>query len=534
MLRKPIVLYVKQIVESWHERLSCTDAIQLGTCTSPENCLEQKRVQDLCPSCSGWYSKLAANHRSENESRIRWRQNCDTSKWRNDPWEVAKFFMSSLGENKSSVRDAESTDLISLLNVLEWMKNEAFGENSRIPIVNVTELREVRNEWAHSANQEVTKDQINHAAKVADEFINALSIVSVNEEVTDYRSNIQSLVADGSKKFQTCEDVSQVSQDIAKVDNTKTVGNLRDQVKLIHSQMKEVWQEVKRKNNIEAKEAKEKRYLPEKSSSFIGREKEIEDTISLLRDKMVGVVSIYGGPGIGKSTTAIEITHGLIDHHNIPVFFAYLSDATTVTQVIVCLCHAMGVQPQQDPKSSLIFFLRSMRTNCVLVMDNIEQLLEETTQDAFVNLLHLLRTHSGKQLQILLTSRSHFVVSDLKSQVIHLMNLPRDLSMQLVRECHPPGKCLTDHFVNSLAESCGDVPLALRIAASRLQDVSDPDELLQWLQDYPLEVLKTPTKKVEKSIEMSFNRLPNQEKNYFVCLSVFDGNFEKNGVQEVS
>ena len=64
--------------------------------------------------------------------------------------------------------------------------------------------------------------------------------------------------------------------------------------------------------------------------------------------------------------------------------------------------------------------------------------------------------------------------------------------------------------------------------------VSDPDELLQWLQDDTIEVLKNSIEKVEKSIDMSFNRLQNQEKNCFVRLSVFDGNFDKKAVQEVS
>ena len=532
LVRKPVVPYVKRIVETWHERLR-TNSIQIGTCKSPENCFEQKRVQDLCPSCYCWYSILAANHRSEKESRIRWRQNCNTSKWENDPWEVAKFFMSPLGENKNNVRAAESTDLISLLNVLEWMKDEAFGDNNRIPIVHITKLREVRNKWAHPANLEITEDQINYACKVADEFLEALSTVSVDEDVTDCRSDIQSLVTDDSKKFQSCGDMSQVNQYIPKVENMETVDNLRDEVKLICSRVNKVRQEVKRKNDMETKEAKGRSYLPEKLSSFIGRTQEIEKAISLLREKTVGVVSIVGGPGIGKSTTAIEIAHGLNNSCNIPVSFAYLRGATTPYEVIRCLCHAMGVQPQQDPKSSLIFYLRCMEENCVLVMDNIEHLLEETTQDKFIALLRDLRTSSRQQLQILLTSRRHFDVSDLKCEVVPLVELSRNFSIQLVRTSHP-GKFLTDQFLDSLAENCGDVPLALCIAASRLQDVSDPDELLQWLQDDPIEVLKNSIEKVEKSIDMSFNRLQNQEKNCFVRLSVFDGNFDKKAVQEVS
>ena len=57
--------------------------------------------------------------------RSKWRQNCDTSKWSVDPWEVAKFFMSALGDNKGHVKNAESTDFI-ILNVFQSVVLDSF------------------------------------------------------------------------------------------------------------------------------------------------------------------------------------------------------------------------------------------------------------------------------------------------------------------------------------------------------------------------------------------------------------------------
>lgn len=111
--------------------------------------------------------------------------------------------------------------------------------------------------------------------------------------------------------------------------------------------------------------------------------------------------------------------------------------------------------------------------------------------------------------------------------------LDRNSSIQLVRACYSE-KELESNDVNSLAELCGDVPLALCIVASRLQDVSDPKLLLQWLKEDPLEVLKSPEQKVKKSIEMSFNRLQDTEQSSFVRLSVFDGSFDLQAAQEVT
>ena len=169
----------------------------------------------------------------------------------------------------------------------------------------------------------------------------------------------------------------------------------------------------------------------------------------------------------------------------------------------------------------------------MLVMDNIEQLLEEKTLDDFIDLLHLLRMQSDQHLQILLTSTSSFSPTDIKSETIPLKQLDRNSSKQLVRMYYSE-KELGDHYLDKLADLCGDVPLALRLAASRLQDVRDPEQLLKWLREDPLEVLKSPLEKVKKSIEMSFNRLQEQEQNSFVRLSVFDGSFDFEAAQEVT
>ena len=65
--------------------------------------------------------------------------------------------------------------------------------------------------------------------------------------------------------------------------------------------------------------------LPERLSTFAGREKEIKTIMSSLVEKECGIVSIIGGPGFGKSTIAVEVSHRLSEKHKIPVDFSYLS-----------------------------------------------------------------------------------------------------------------------------------------------------------------------------------------------------------------
>jgi hypothetical protein len=68
--------------------------------------------------------ELKTSHEKGNNPS--WHKNCKSAEWSENHWEVAKFFMPAFGANLSSTKDAESSDLSSLLNVLEWMKDVAF------------------------------------------------------------------------------------------------------------------------------------------------------------------------------------------------------------------------------------------------------------------------------------------------------------------------------------------------------------------------------------------------------------------------
>ena len=124
LIKEPVALYTSQFVKKWHVKL-CS-RLPPGKCTNPAVCQTKKNPSYLCLSCKGWYDELVKSHRNKDKQQIKWRENCDTLKWPFDPWEVAKFFMPILGGNKIAINDAESTDLSSLLNVLEWMKDAAF------------------------------------------------------------------------------------------------------------------------------------------------------------------------------------------------------------------------------------------------------------------------------------------------------------------------------------------------------------------------------------------------------------------------
>jgi hypothetical protein len=83
------------------------------------------------------------------------------------------------------VEDAESTDLSSLLNVLEFMKDDAFLGKARVNVELVRKLRfRVKNVWVHAPEQEFTDDEKEKSFSTASKFLEDLEKVRPNTENT--------------------------------------------------------------------------------------------------------------------------------------------------------------------------------------------------------------------------------------------------------------------------------------------------------------------------------------------------------------
>ena len=503
--------------------------------------------------------------------------------------------MSALGDNKSHVKNAKSTDLSSLLNVLEWMVDVAFGGCRRVQLNLVKDLRsKVRNAWAHASNQEMTEAVLKEAFEIANKFLADLDEVFPDEETKKCMKEIKLLQVNGLTNVTETDlknlvllrrelggDVSQMKEEIRSLkqdqhsdtavirENEKKLKNLEDFSKKCCSRMEDFqkWKEnldklfndVKMeldsfreetrkdigeiradikalqdaKNVCNTESLGQTSRLPERLSTFTGREKEIEAIKSSLVEKDCGIVSIIGGPGFGKSTIAVEVSHRLSEKHKIPVIFSYLSRASTVPEAVRLLCLDNGIEPAGDPESSLMVWLRNMKPGkVVLVLDNIEQLLEGEAKSDLFDLLRSLRKGSNQQLQIITTSRKSFRVSGLENECCLVEEMDTESSVELLRKCCPEQDLQCD-ALKEMTNLCGHVPLALRLLAFHLKD-TDPAKLVEWLQDTPLEVLQTPDEKVTNAIEKSFEILQSEEKTHFVRLSVCEGNFNREAAQHVT
>ena len=586
-IQKPLSVYVDETVKAFHEKLR-KDLHSISKCTNPADCDKTTDDRKLCKSCKCWFKKLETSH--EKGKNPSWHKNCKSARWSEDHWEVAKYFMPTLGSNLSTVKDAKSTDLSSLLNVLEWMKNAAFLGKTRVNVDLARKLRsQVRNTWAHAPQQELTDDEKTEEFSIATDVLKDLENVSPNTEnvkclehleylntngvtnvveselqnlllqrhlLNDIKEELANIIVERSSDknaieehqhnlvrlesaltgcSQKMEDFESFKENINKQFNTfaeelKLFHGIPDDIHEIRDSIGQIRDDLAKISKLRQKVPAPTSCLPDKLVNFTGREDEIQKLIALLKDEEKAVVSLHGGPGFGKTAIVIQTSYKLSEDHKIPVVFSQLTTASTVDEMIRQLCLDVGVNHEDDPKPSLILWLKNIKKKIIWVMDDVDSLLEDKT--GFYGFVHLLRKSSNQQCQILTTSRTFCEIPDLTTDKVEVDEMDEEACMKLLKNICSQNN---DKFLLRLAELCGHVPLAMCIAGSLVDEFEDSGELLQNLEKQPMKTLKRPNSNqyVNRAINLSYGKCSNEEQETFIRLSVFEGSFSKDAARTV-
>ena len=501
---------------------------------------------------------------------------------------MAKYFMPALGSNLSTVKDAESTDLSSPLNVIEWMKDAAFLGKTRVNVDLVRELRsQVRNTWAHAPQQKLTNDEKAEGFSIATDFLKDLENVcpntenfnclehlkymNTNEVTSVFECELQSLLLQRHLLDNIKEEITTVkterssdrkaieehqqkleklkcalnewSQKMGEIEcfkenineqfnnfaeELKSFRGISDDISEIRESIGQIRVDFAKMNKPQKLEPEPTSCLPDKLVNFTGREAEIQKVIALLTDDEMAVVSLHGGPGFGKTAIAIQISHKLSEDHKIPVVFSQLTNASTVDEMIRQLCLDVVVHYEDDPKPSLILWSKNIRKKMIWVMDNVDSLLEDKT--GFYGFVQLLRKSSNQQCQILTTSRTFCEIPDLTTDKVEVDEMDEEACMKLLKNICSQNN---DKFLLRLAELCGHVPLAMCIAGSLVDEFEDSGELLQSLEKQPMKTLKRPNSNqyVNRAINLSYEKCSDEEQETLIRLSVFEGSFSKDAAR---
>src|SRR5256885_16042011 len=112
--------------------------------------------------------------------------------------------------------------------------------------------------------------------------------------------------------------------------------------------------------------------LPVPLSSFVGREQEVAEVVSLLRKKTGRLVTLAGPGGTGKTRVALEAASELVTEFGAGGFWIGLSPVRDPVLVVEPIAQTFGAQQE------LTAHIGEKRL--LLVLDNLEQVVESAVE----------------------------------------------------------------------------------------------------------------------------------------------------------
>jgi len=362
----------------------------------------------------------------------------------------------------------------------------------------------------------------------------------VNLPLTDRERIVLELVADGMSNRQIAEHLvlspTTVKWYIKQIFN-KLGANRRTQAVKIASELHLV--------NDQSVEHDSKPSIPTPVTELVGREREMEEIIDLLRSSTVRLVTILGPGGIGKTRLAIEIAQGQVKQSPGQVCFVSLDSVSSLSGLIQAVAASIRFQfhGQLETGQQLLYGLRNR--NLLLVMDSLEHLSEA---GRFISKMLL----AAPGLKILATSRERLNLSGETIYPLQGLDYPKTTSqnkdyaafilfMNIARFSQPAFEPGSDYVlsIGNICQLVEGMPLAIELAA-RWIDLLTPEQIAEEISQ-GLSILQTNIQDIperHRNIRAVFDRswqlLSVNEREVFKKLSVFRGGFDRAAAEYVA
>lgn len=273
--------------------------------------------------------------------------------------------------------------------------------------------------------------------------------------------------------------------------------------------------------------------LPFLPTSFIGREAEIIEAVTLL--ERARVLTLTGPGGTGKTRLSLQVAAELADGFEDGVFFAGLSTVTDLNVLPSAILEVLGLSDttgDETPRERLVTAVREKRL--LMVLDNFEQLLAAAPLVADL-------VEASPLSKFIVTSRAPLRISGEQEMPVPPLGLPEEASLATALASEGvrlfleramavrPDFQLDESNVATVVELVGKLdglPLAIELVTSRLRHFP-LETILERLDSRMLSAgrvdLPERQQTIENAIAWSFDLLDDDHRELFARLSVFAG-----------
>ncbi len=277
--------------------------------------------------------------------------------------------------------------------------------------------------------------------------------------------------------------------------------------------------------------------LPTNASSFVGRDGDVQQISTVLREHRL--VTLIGTGGVGKTRLALFVGSQLLHKYPDGVWFCELAPANDPGSVAAVLAADLGLGQGENAPEDLLLE-RLLHKRCLIVLDNCEHLLSAVS--ALVDRI----SRNCPMTSIIATSRTPLGVHGERAVRVEPLTSGGNNSPAVklfLDRAHAArnGAEFGSESMDSIESICthlDGLPLAIELAAARTRSMS-PAEIDDRLGErFRLltggRVGATGRQRtLESAVDWSYHLCDLQEQVLFDRLSVFAGGFTLEAVEEV-
>ena len=286
--------------------------------------------------------------------------------------------------------------------------------------------------------------------------------------------------------------------------------------------------------------------LPTQLSTFIGREKEVDQIKQRLEKNRL--VTLNGSGGVGKTRLSIQVSSELLGEYPNGVWLVELAPITDPALVVQTVCAALDVTPQGNAPALNVLTDYLKQKKILLVVDNCEHLI-----DACAQLCETL-LHACPNLKIITSSREALGIDGEHAYRVPSLSVPNpNEGLQTIENSEAvklfieranatlPEFRLTEAnapFIAQICQRLDGIALAIELAASRVkmltveQITARLDDAFRLLTGGSRTALPR-QQTLRALIDWSYNLLSDEECTVLRRLSVFMGGWTLEAAESV-